>query len=81
MKLIPGQRVRRYRELRGIPIAELASRLDMYPSALSRIENGKQPIKHHVLLRLSEELAVSVSELLGVDDVAPRTGTGSTEAA
>lgn len=71
MKLEPGQRIRRLRELRGLSLGACATQAGLHKSSLSRIENGKQDIRHDELIRLSRVLGESCDEILGVEVAAP----------
>lgn len=78
MKLEPGGRLRRLRELRGIPIGDFAARVGMFKSKVSRIENSQQDIKHDELVLFAEVLKTTVAEILGVEGTVE---SNSTEAA
>jgi len=57
-----GSRIQFYRRLRDLSQRELASRLRMAPSQLSRYENGRTQPGLAVLTRIARALGVSVSD-------------------
>jgi len=62
-----GARIRRIREAAGIQAQELAARVDLDPTALSKIENGHRSVKSTELARIAEALRVSPLALLEDD--------------
>ena len=58
-----GQRVKIYRCKRGLSQSELAKRIEIYPSGLSRIESGKEPMSKAVLERICQVLEISPDKL------------------
>jgi Zn-dependent peptidase ImmA (M78 family)/transcriptional regulator with XRE-family HTH domain len=59
-----GDRIRRIREAAGIQAQELAARVDLDPTALSKIENGRRSVKSTELARIADALRVSPLALL-----------------
>ncbi|HUW55869.1 MAG TPA: helix-turn-helix transcriptional regulator [Planctomycetota bacterium] len=57
-----GSRIRFYRQLRTLTQGQLASRVRMAPSQLSRYETGQTQPSLGVLGRLARALGVSVSD-------------------
>jgi transcriptional regulator with XRE-family HTH domain len=62
-KLI-GRRVKESRIRRHISQAELAERIELSVSYISYIENAKKQASLNVLVRISNELGITVDELL-----------------
>jgi transcriptional regulator with XRE-family HTH domain len=59
-----GPRLRAVRLRRGLGLRELARRLDLSPSAISRYETGKMQPSVRTLYAFASELQVTVDELL-----------------
>jgi XRE family transcriptional regulator, fatty acid utilization regulator len=59
-----GQRLRHFRRLRGLTLAELGVRVGRAPSALSLLENGRREPKLSLIEALAAALSVSPDELL-----------------
>src|SRR5271166_3237784 len=59
-----GQRLRHFRRIRGLTLAELGERVDRAPSALSLLENGRREPKLSLIEALATALSVPVSDLL-----------------
>lgn len=59
-----GARIRLIREAVGLQAQDLATRVDLDPTAISKIENGKRAIKAVELTRIAEALKVSPLALL-----------------
>lgn len=57
-----GSRIRFYRDLRGLSQRQLACRLHMAASQLSRYETGRTEPTLAVLARIARALKVSVSD-------------------
>src|SRR5262249_32397955 len=62
-----GARIRRMREAVGLQAQDLAARVDLDPTAISKIENGRRAIKATELARIAEALKVSPLALLEDD--------------
>jgi transcriptional regulator with XRE-family HTH domain len=61
-----GQRVRRFREERGLTLSALASTAELSKSYVSAIENGETPRPSgQTLYAIAEALGVTMSDLLG----------------
>jgi transcriptional regulator with XRE-family HTH domain len=57
-----GSRIRFYRTLKGLSQGELASRLRMASSQLSRYENGHTQPRFSMLARIARALGIRVSD-------------------
>lgn len=68
-----GERVKFYRELRGMTQDELAKKADIPASSMSRIEKGGRRILFDEAVRISEALAISLHLLAGLEDEATPT--------
>ncbi len=62
-----GARIRRMREAVGLQAQDLAARVNLDPTAISKIENGKRAIKAVEVTRIAEALKVSPLALLEDD--------------
>jgi len=62
-----GARIRRIREAAGLRAQDLAARVELDPTAISKIENGKRAIKTVELSRIAGALKVSPLALLEDD--------------
>ncbi len=62
-----GQRIRHARRLANLSQAELSERLQISPSHMSDIENGKKNIGLDIFMRITEVLQVSADWLLRTD--------------
>lgn len=62
---ISGDRIKRLREERGLSQLELADRMGISNSVLSRIESGKRPIEDKELNLFADFFEVSGDYLLG----------------
>ena len=69
-----GQRVRRYRKLRGYSQEQLAEKIDISTTHMSHIETGSTKLSLPVLVNLAKVLEVRTDDLLGC-------GTDSTQKA
>lgn len=56
--------IRAWRKHRTLSLVKLASRIDMTPSNLSKIERGEQPYTQPVLEALAEALNVTAADLI-----------------
>ena len=70
-----GQRVRMLREDRDWSQIELAKKIAINNSVLSRIESGKRDIEDDLLIKFANVFNVSTDYLLGLSDNAQRTNT------
>jgi transcriptional regulator with XRE-family HTH domain len=59
-----AERIASLREARGLSQTELAEKLGMHPSALSRIETGDRKVSAYEIVALAEALEVDTDELL-----------------
>jgi len=67
-----GTRVSHLRRARGIPLSQLARKLDVEPPVLEKVESGELEVTLHGIVRLANALAVDPSVLVGglrADDV------------
>ena len=65
--MTPGERIVELQEQKGLSQAELANRIGLSASQLSRIESGKTPsISSETLIALSKEFQVSTDYILGL---------------
>jgi Zn-dependent peptidase ImmA (M78 family)/transcriptional regulator with XRE-family HTH domain len=62
-----GTRIRRLREAAGLKAQDLADRVGLDATALSKIENGRRSVKSNELARLADALKVSPLALLEDD--------------
>lgn len=62
-----GKRIRHARKIMGWSQAELSERLQISPSHMSDIENGKKNIGLDIFMHITEELQVSADWLLRTD--------------
>lgn len=60
-----GDRIREARQARGISLRQLAGRIGIHFSHLSKIENGRDNIGKDTLIRVAEELGVDPDLMLG----------------
>ena len=72
-----GERIARLRDAAGLPQRELARRMDLSQSALSRIESGQRRLSAAQVSRLARILAVEPGALLDLESPLP-SGTGGT---
>lgn len=61
----PGAALKRLRQQRGLTLAEVAGRVGLPVSSLSKMENDKAAITFGKLMDLSEALDVDIVELIG----------------
>jgi transcriptional regulator with XRE-family HTH domain len=71
-----GSRLRAIRQARNVGVRELARRLDLSPSAISQIENGKVNPSVRTLYAFAAEFGVTMDEML-FDQDAPPTRTAA----
>lgn len=60
-----GERIREARQARGISLRQLASKVGIHFSHLSKIENGKDTVGKNSLIRIAEELGADPDFMLG----------------
>ena len=60
-----GERIREARQARGISLRQLASKVGIHFSHLSKIENGKDTVGKDSLIRIAEELNADPDFMLG----------------
>lgn len=59
------EKIIKLREQKGWSQRELASRVDLDPSVMNRIEVGKRPVKDNELKKLADVLGVTTDYLVG----------------
>ena len=64
MKETVGKRIRTFRELRNMPIKEMANHLSMTPQGYAKIEKGEVSITTDKLQQISDILDVPLSDLI-----------------
>ena len=69
-----GRRVRRARKLAGMTQCELAERLSISTSFLGHIERGSRKASLETIIKIANELSISLDELLA--DSLRRAGRG-----
>jgi transcriptional regulator with XRE-family HTH domain len=72
----PGVALRGLRKSHRWTLAEVSKRTGVPPSTLSRIENDQISPTYDLMLRLSEGLAIDLSQLLSLREPAPDDGFG-----
>jgi transcriptional regulator with XRE-family HTH domain len=71
-----GDRIKRHRELLRLTQLELAEKIKINNSVLSRIEAGKRPVEDSELISFADFFDVDTDYLLGRTDK-PRSSVGS----
>jgi transcriptional regulator with XRE-family HTH domain len=66
LKMVPGDRIKSLREKRDINQTELAKKIGISKSVMSRIEAGTRPLEDSLLVKLTEVLDTSADYLLGL---------------
>lgn len=64
-----GERIRHFREKRGIGSAQLASEIGLSPSAMSLLESGDRTVKAEELAKIAEALSISPMAILDSDSL------------
>lgn len=73
VRQIVGERIHLARRRSGLSQVELATRADISPTTLNRVELGRQKLYAETLVTLARILGVSVDYLVGMtDDDRPR---------
>ncbi len=67
-ELTPGQRIRAWRQIKGLSVRQLARMADLHYPALSRIEHGRQSVKAEELERIAKALGLSMLEFYGAPE-------------
>jgi transcriptional regulator with XRE-family HTH domain len=70
VSLLPGQRVKHWREIRGLTQVELADRAEMDNSKLCRIERGETEARAKDIEQLAAALDLSMPEFYGAEEKA-----------
>jgi transcriptional regulator with XRE-family HTH domain len=60
----PSQALRRARQAQGLSLRELATRVGLPFSTLSKLENGKMALTYDKLIRLAQGLGIDVKDLV-----------------
>jgi transcriptional regulator with XRE-family HTH domain len=66
LKLI-GNNIRKLRELKNITSEKMATKIGMQPSGYSKIERGEVDFPITRILKISDELGISVSQVFNFD--------------
>lgn len=69
----PGQALHNARVSKGLTLRELAGRVGMPYSTLSKLENGKMSFTYDKLIRLAQGLGIDLQELMSVNGEQPAT--------
>ncbi|MFC9687262.1 helix-turn-helix domain-containing protein [Kribbella sp. NPDC056951] len=75
-----GTRIKTLREALGLRASDLATRVDLDPTALSKIENGRRAVKSVELARIAHALRVSPLALLQPDSLIGRLPVAARQA-
>jgi transcriptional regulator with XRE-family HTH domain len=67
-----GPRLRAARHRQGLTLEELASRAQISPSTLSRLESGKRQATLELLVPLTRQLGIRIDDLIPADTPDPR---------
>src|SRR4051812_13062226 len=67
----PGEALRKARIASGLTLRDLAGRVGMPYSTLSKLENGKMSFTYDKLIRLAQGLGIDLQELMGSASQAP----------
>jgi len=70
-----GDRIRKLREKLGLTQLELANKVDINNSVLSRIEAGKRPVEDNELIRFADFFDVDSDYLLGRTNITTKSST------
>ena len=76
-----GPKLRAIRLRRGLGLRELARRLDVSPSSISKIETGKNQPSVRTLYAFASELRVTIDEVLDLEQPTRRESSGDVRAA
>lgn len=76
-----GPKLRAIRLRRGLGLRELARRLDVSPSSISKIETGKNQPSVRTLYAFASELRVTIDEVLDLEQPTRRDSSGDVRAA
>jgi transcriptional regulator with XRE-family HTH domain len=68
LRQILGERIHLMRRRSGLSQVELATRADISPTTLNRVELGRQKLYADTLVTLAQILGVSVDYLVGMTD-------------
>ena len=64
MKVLDGEKLREWRERKGIAQWELADELGITPGFLSTIETGKRGVSIETLEKISKRTGISADDLI-----------------
>lgn len=71
MAIPVGDRLRRWRQCRGLTLLQLKEETGIPRASLCRMETGKQPVKHDDLETICRSFGISVAEFYAI---LPREG-------
>lgn len=69
--MAPGHYIREWRKFRGMTMVELAERVDMSHTVLSRLERGQQRYNQALLEQIAEALRTTPADLIMRDPALP----------
>lgn len=62
-----AQRIRAFRKLKGLTQQELASRINVSLAVLGAIERGNRRAEDQILVKIADELGITLEELANRD--------------
>ncbi|KKO55158.1 helix-turn-helix domain-containing protein [Paenibacillus sp. DMB20] len=62
-----AQRIRAFRKLKGLTQQELASRINISLAVLGAIERGNRRAEDQILVKIADELGITLQELTNRD--------------
>ena len=68
---VPSVALRRARQSQGLSLRDLAARVGLPYSTLSKLENGKMAMTYDKLIRLSQGLGINIEELVATPPQSP----------
>lgn len=71
MKMVIGDRIKALREKRGINQKDLAKKIGVSKSAMSKIESESRKVEDVLLIKLTDVLDTSADYLLGIENNKP----------
>lgn len=66
--LTPGARIAAWRKIKGLSVRQLALMADLYYSALSRMEKGRQEPRAEEVERIAAALGITMAQFYGEDE-------------
>jgi len=64
-----GKKIREYRERKNLSVTELAKRIGVSRSYLSRMETGERPIKTDILNKIANAIGIPIQEFYSDQDM------------